>query len=256
MYKKSNRIGEISVNKHGTSLIIIEYNRKDDIIVEFQDDYQFKTKTTYQHFKKGHVNNPYDKIVCNVGFIGEGKFSRTYDKKIYNTWYSMIDRCYNPYVLNYKNPTYQNCIVDKRFHCLQDFGKWYEENYYTIPGKIMCLDKDILIKGNRRYGPDTCIFVPLEINSLVVKSYRGKNKLPLGVCYHKEHNKYMSSCSTLINGVKRVVTIGYYNNPNDAFEAYKEFKEKYIKMVADEYKDRIPEKLYEALYRYKIEIND
>lgn len=71
MYKKSNRIGEISVNKHGTSLIIIEYNRKDDVIVEFQDDYQFKTKTTYQNFKKGHVNNPYDKIVCNVGFIGD-----------------------------------------------------------------------------------------------------------------------------------------------------------------------------------------
>ena len=33
-------------------------------------------------------------------------------------------------------------------------------------------------------------------------------------------------------------------------------KEKYIKEVADEYKDKIPQKLYEALYAYKVEITD
>jgi hypothetical protein len=36
----------------------------------------------------------------------------------------------------------------------------------------------------------------------------------------------------------------------------KNFKENYIKQVADEYKDLIPQKVYEALYRYEVEIND
>ena len=41
-----------------------------------------------------------------------------------------------------------------------------------------------------------------------------------------------------------------------AFNCYKEFKEKYIKQIADEYKDLIPKELYEALYKYEVEIND
>ena len=41
-----------------------------------------------------------------------------------------------------------------------------------------------------------------------------------------------------------------------AFSCYKIFKENYIKQVADEYKDLIPIKLYEAMYRWEVEIND
>lgn len=255
MYKKSDRIGEINTNRVGTQMVIIDYNRKDNIIVEFQDDHKYQIKTTYQNFIKGCVNNPYDKLVYNIGYVGEGKYNRKYDSKIYNTWYSMISRCYDPYLLNVKNPTYRDCTVDEKFHCLQDFGKWYEINYYEIPNEIMCLDKDILIKNNKRYGPDTCIFVPQEINALIVKSYR-KGNLPLGVCYHKKHDKYIATCSTFNDNKKKVITIGYYDNPINAFEAYKQFKENYIKIVADKYKDKIPEKLYVALYNYEIKIND
>jgi uncharacterized UPF0160 family protein len=37
---------------------------------------------------------------------------------------------------------------------------------------------------------------------------------------------------------------------------YKHFKEKYIKEIADKYKEKIPSKLYEAMYRYEVEITD
>ena len=40
------------------------------------------------------------------------------------------------------------------------------------------------------------------------------------------------------------------------FSIYKQFKEKYIKQIADEYKELIPQKLYEALYKWEVEIND
>ena len=50
--------------------------------------------------------------------------------------------------------------------------------------------------------------------------------------------------------------LGYYDTPQKAFEVYKKFKEKYIKEVADYYKDKIPEKLYDGMYSYKVEIDD
>ena len=37
---------------------------------------------------------------------------------------------------------------------------------------------------------------------------------------------------------------------------YKKYKEKLIKKIADEYKDEIPIKLYDAMYRYEVEITD
>ena len=55
---------------------------------------------------------------------------------------------------------------------------------------------------------------------------------------------------------KNQITIGTFNTPEEAFYAYKQFKENYIKEVADEYKDRIPQMLYEAMYRYEVEITD
>ena len=58
------------------------------------------------------------------------------------------------------------------------------------------------------------------------------------------------------NGKKKKKTLGYYNTSEEAFLVYKQFKEKYIRQIANEYKDLIPNKLYEALYRYEVEIND
>ena len=37
---------------------------------------------------------------------------------------------------------------------------------------------------------------------------------------------------------------------------YKDYKERVIKQVADEYKPYIPKELYEAMYRYEVEIDD
>lgn len=66
MIKKDNRINEISYNKYGSKMMIIEYNRSDNLIVEFENGY--KVKTNYQAFKKGEVKNPYDKSVDNIGY--------------------------------------------------------------------------------------------------------------------------------------------------------------------------------------------
>ena len=50
--------------------------------------------------------------------------------------------------------------------------------------------------------------------------------------------------------------LGCFNNPEDAFQAYKLAKEAYIKDVANKWKDKIDLRVYNALMSYKVEIND
>jgi hypothetical protein len=265
--KLINRIGEENYNKFGTLMKIVEYKDALNIIVEFQDSHKARVHTNYSNFKKGCVSNPYDKTVHGVGYLGIGKYkSRGKDgkkTKAYNTWQHMIRRCYDPYYIN-KNPTYKDCIVCDEWLCFQNFAEWYYNNCYEIEGEVMHLDKDILCKGNKIYSPETCIFVPHRINVLFTKSDKARGEYPIGVYYRfkrveqYEYHYLEVACNIMVNGKKKNKTLKTLplNRPFQAFTIYKEFKENYIKQVADEYKDLIPNKLYEALYKWEVEIND
>ena len=120
----------------------------------------------------------------------------------------------------------------------------------------MDLDKDILVKGNKIYSPETCMFVPQNINKLFTKSNKIRGKYPIGVYFNKNANKFKAQCRIFYNGKTQQESLGLYNTIEDAFNAYKQFKEANIKQMADEYKGKIPDKLYEAMYDYKVEITD
>ena len=256
---KEERLGEISISNEGYKMKIVEYNGKNDIIVEFQDKYKTKVKAEYGQFKKGRVKNPYHKSVYGVGYIGEGKYKVSENgrqTKAYKTWNHMLMRCYDPYYLN-KKPTYRDCIVCNEWHCFQNFAKWYEENVYNCNNEKMNLDKDILCRGNKIYSPETCCIIPQRINSLFVKCDASRGKYPIGVYWNKKDNKFRAQCQVLDkNGKSKQEYLGYYDNKYEAFQVYKKFKESYIKQVADEYRNIIPIELYEALYNYEVEIND
>ena len=258
-----NRIGEENISNEGYKMKIVEYNKYSDIWVEFQDEHKVRVHTIYQNFKKGKVKNPYHPSVFGVGYLGEGKYNWKDYPKIYNIWSHMLRRCYDPYFLD-KHPTYRDCIVCNEWHCFQNFTKWYEENIYECNNEIMHLDKDILVKGNKIYSPETCIFVPQRINVLFTKRQNDRRNYPIGVADaiknidNKTYLYLTASCHILYGEKCKTKYLGCFslNKPFQAFTCYKNFKEKYIKEVADEYKDLIPNKLYEALYRYEVEIND
>lgn len=260
--EKIDRIGEENYNNFGILMKIVEYICYDDIWVEFQDEYKAQVHTTYKHFKKGGVKNPYDKTVYGVGYLGEGKYkTRGEDGKktrTYKAWKNMLQRCYDPYFLN-KEMTYIDCYVCEEWHNFQNFAKWFYENYYEIPNQRMHLDKDILIKGNKVYSPETCVFVPNRINYLFIKRDKVRGKYPIGVTYHKRKCALEVQCGIIDeNGKGKRKHLGNFslNKPFQAFYVYKIFKENYIKQVADEYKGMIPQKLYDAMYAYEVEIND
>ena len=135
-------------------------------------------------------------------------------------------------------------------------GEWIEENYYKVPGEVMCLDKDILYKGNKIYSRDTCIFVPQRINTLFVKNDNDRGDNPIGVSDLPSGN-YRVDCN---NGYGKLIKLGVYSTKEEAFQVYKQYKEKVIKETIDSYKGKIPEPFYsrlkEAMYNYEVEIDD
>ena len=255
-----NRTGETVINSQGIEMKIIEWENTKKFKVQFNDELNsVREMHNYGVFKRGNIRSLYYKEMLGVGYIGEGKYDSKYyfkNANIYKYWASMVRRCYSDKVIKNK-PTYQEIMVCNEWHNFQNFAEWFEDNYYEIEGQRMCLDKDILNKGNKIYSPDNCTITPNDINVLFVKANKSRGELPIGVCYKTRDEVYVAQCNTVTpEGKRKNVWLGQYNNPEEAFIAYKTFKEQHIKEVADRYKDKIPPKLYEAMYRYEVEIDD
>lgn len=250
---RTERTGKVSVNRHGTTMKLIKYVDCKNVIVEFQDEHGYQKKTTYREFLLGKVDNPYDKTIFGIGYRGVGEYGASAnDKRIYQVWQDMFRRCYG-HGANDTKPCYSDCLVSEVWHNFQNFATWYQENYYNVDGQRIQIDKDILQKGNQIYSPETCILVPNEINALMVKRKRQRGDTPIGVYYNKDMGAYVAFCWT---GGHQKEYLGQYSTQEDAFLAYKKRKEQYIKEIADKYKNKIPQKLYDALYAYEVEITD
>lgn len=249
--KRTERIGVKGVSNEGYEMECVDYIRHEEITVRLSNGHE--VKTNWGAFKKGQVKNPYHKAVVGVGYIGEGRH-KSGDKtgksyRVYRRWRGMLERCYSD-TFQQNNPTYEGCTVCEEWHNYQVFADWYQENYYTIDGETIELDKDIIIKGNTVYSPDTCVFVPKRINSLFIKKDENRGALPIGVT--SRNNKFTAQVCYKGSNKK----LGSFDTPEEAFEAYKQAKEQYIQKLALEYKYKIPTRLFVALMNYKVEITD
>ena len=253
MSRIKDRTGEFGVSNSGERMTIIRYGNVHDIDVQFDDGTILQHKQ-YSNFKVGNIRNPMFPIVYGVGFMGVGDYKSCDANgkitKCYDTWNSMYTRCYSS-KCHEKFPTYKGCTVCKEWHNHQVYAKWHYENYYEVGNEKMTLDKDILKKGNKVYSPETCVFVPQSINNLFTKRNNERGDCPIGVNKHKD--KFEAKLS---KGNGNQVYLGIYPTVEEAFLAYKIAKEAYIKEVAEEYKDKIPYRLYEALMNYEVEIDD
>lgn len=256
LVKKLDRTGERFITKEGYEIEIIKYINATDLWVRFNDEFKATVHSNYKACRKGSVKNPYHPNRYG-GYFGQGKYGYgQYPIKYYETWINMLTRAYDKKYKEVK-PTYEEVTVNPCFLNFQVFAEWCDNNYYEIVGETMCLDKDIMCKGNREYSPSNCIFVPNRINMLFVKRHGKRDGMPIGVIYDSKSNKYLAQCSILNDdGKHENIYLGRYNTKEQAFQVYKEFKEQYIQQVADEYKGKIPKELYNAMYNYIIEEDD
>ena len=165
--------------------------------------------------------------------------------KFYQVWKSMFRRCYS-LIFHTKQKTYSDCTVCDEWLLLSNFKRWFDENY--IEG--YCLDKDIRVHGNRIYSPQTCCFIPKEINTIFITNKRIRGEFVIGV----SHNGSNYTATLLKWG--KTCYLGVFATEEEAFLAYKREKESFIKEVANKYKDKLSEIAYNALMNYEVKITD
>ena len=105
--------------------------------------------------------------------------------KYYAAWKRMLERCYSKKFLE-SNPSYNGTSVCSEWLSATAFKKWMEQQDW----QDKCLDKDIIVPGNRLYSPETCAFVTNATNSFVTASDASRGDYPIGVDLHKRAGKY------------------------------------------------------------------
>lgn len=241
----NERLFEIRRNNNGTPMQIIGYRKQSDIDVKFLDEFNYvRDHTTYSNFQRGEIKNPYDKTICNVGYIGVGVYQTGTAKKHtpeYQNWTCMIRRCYDLMLKERYSSYFGDCTVCDEWHNFQIFSKWYNDNIYQVGTERMHIDKDILIPGNRLYSPDTCLIVPQRINMLFLQK-PNKYVLPNGI---------KPSSSGRYEAKYNGKYLGVFDSIEKAAIAHDREKKNAIIKVANEYKGKIPEKLYDALLAWE-----
>lgn len=108
--------------------------------------------------------------MCGVGY--HGSIDVDCKSKSYIKWHDMMNGYYND-KFHDRQPQYKGYTVGEEWHNYGNFKIWYEKNKYGT--KSLDLDKDILLKGNTIYSPETCCLVPHFINTLFIVKRIGEN---------------------------------------------------------------------------------
>lgn len=153
-----------------------------------------------------------------IGYVG-GKQKRklVWACPYYRTWVEMLRRCYSASWLE-KHPTYRDCTVSEEWLTFSNFRAWMA----TQDWEDKHLDKDILVKGNKIYGPATCAFVSPMVNNFTTDRGAARGKWLIGVHWHKERNKFRAYCSNPIT--KKREHLGYFTCEQEAHEAWRKRK--------------------------------
>lgn len=248
---KDSLVGKIFPTNNCGDVTIIDYEGAHKVLVQFSDG----TTSYYRanHIKSGNIKNPLHATVQGVGFHGIGPHKSKVDykqTKEYSLWKNMLERCYNSNK-HKKQPTYKDCTVDRQWHNFQEFAEWCQHQIgFSREGWE--IDKDILVKGNRVYAPDTCAFVPKEINLLTRSRKNSRGDHPFGTVSDAESGRFRACWWEA--GVHR--RSKWYAYPLQCFEIYKENKERIIKEFANKWKDQIDERVYLSLMNYEVEADD
>ena len=243
--------GDVFKTKSYGDLIVTKYVNSKAVCVKFVVT-GYETTTKASNVIAGSVKDRLLPTVHGIGITGDSQV-RVDGKhtKEYRLWNNMLKRCYSVGCQKVR-PTYIDCSVSENFRYLQYFKEWCNNqigfNSVDEKGKPFALDKDILVKGNRVYNEDVCVFVPQEVNLLFTKRDKSRGEYPIGVSFHKSRGMLTA---TLNNKY-----LGYFNTAEQAFQVYKTAKEAYIKEVANKWKDKIDPKVYEALMNYEVHIDD
>ena len=245
-------VGKVCKSKSSGDFKIVKYNDTANVEIQFLKT-GFETVVRLTNIRNGYVKDPYLPSVYGVGILGT-KYPPSMsgrNTKEYMLWVDMLRRCYSD-SFKKKQPTYEGCEVGDNFKSYEYFYEWCHEQV-GFSNKDWQLDKDLLVKGNKVYNESTCVFIPQEINTLLTNCTASRGEHLIGVCWDKKASAFVARVSK--NKGKREY-LGYFTTELEAFNAYKEAKEAFVKEQANKWKSEIDPRAYNTLMNYEVSSDD
>ena len=245
-------VGKVCKSKSSGDFKIVKYNNVRNVEIQFINT-GYRKVAEMKEVRNGGIKDPHAPSVYGVGILGTKYLASIngVQTKEYKLWCCMLVRCYSD-SFKKKQPTYEGCEVSENFKSYEYFYEWCNKQI-GFGNKDWHLDKDLLIKGNKVYSENTCVFLPKEINSLLTKreALRGENLI--GVSWSKTNKAFVA----MVNKNKgKSEHLGYFKTEIEAFNTYKQAKEAFVKEQANKFKSQIDPRAYNALMNYQVEITD
>lgn len=164
-------VGSILCNKYGKYVVVKEYStprsgqphlNHDRYLVQFLATGFCVSNVTKTSLKEGLVKDRFHPGIFGVACVGDANvYSHDpFWQDVYQTWFSMIRRCYNPEYHAYGNYGGRGVFVDDSWLVFSDFYKDVQsiENWSLKKAfpRDYSLDKDFYCSN--KYSKDTCIW--------------------------------------------------------------------------------------------------
>ena len=229
------------MNDKQYNAVLERYSAGDDIteelIYEIVNDILYKADDWYA--------NKWKRTFFDTGYLGCSDTLANKDNYIYSKWANMMQRCYDEET-HKRKPYYASCTAEIEWHNFSNYREWHKEN--AMGNMKVDLDKDILIRGNTVYGSDTCTLVSHFTNT-VFETTRG---IDTNIAYNNTTGKYDVTMSIL--GKRK--DVGSFDSEEEARQGFIDYKQDYIRNVAKKCEGKVPNKTYEAMLNWKVEIGD
>lgn len=171
----------------------------------------------------------------------------------YSQWRAMRLRC-NSEKFKSLHTTYKDCSYVQDWESYDEYLDWASNQVGFLcsdsEGKVYHLDKDLLVKGNKLYSPDTCCFLPKEVNTFLRLNEYRRTSLPAGVRRRPSGRFEAYIVDDKWKG------LGTYDSLEQAFSVYKNAREEKAISLALKYKGTISAAAYQALIHYTITVQD
>lgn len=193
-------------------------------------------------------------LMYGVGIYEKGKYTATKDgrpTREYNLWKGMLQRGYCA-KFHEKQPTYIDVEVSKELLNFQNFAEiitkipFYDEVDFN--GRCFQCDKDLF--NIKEYHKNTIVFIPHSINSFFTNAKQNKGEFPTGVVYRNDIKKYRTRMS--IDG--KYIHLGNFMTKEEAYKCYCDARNKQAKVLAQRYKGKIENRVYNTLINYDEEL--
>jgi hypothetical protein len=143
-------VGTVHESNNCGTFKVLGYANAHNVTVEFVAT-KYTTNKSAANIRRGQVKDLHHPSVEGIGYLGGSTYSKLKDRKAYQTWHSMLSRCYSG-----RYASYTECNVCVQWHNFQTFAEWFYTNYI----EDYHLDKDI-VGDSIEYSP-TSVYLSLQ----------------------------------------------------------------------------------------------